>query len=92
MFRKDLIDLLLDRPMSIPQIARLVGEKPKDVVNDVEHLIQSLKHMDYVLVVTPAQCRKCGFEFSMETLRKPSKCPKCFGTWLNEPQLIITRK
>jgi transcriptional regulator len=90
-FRKKLIDLLLNRPMSVQQIARAEGESPKTVAADLEHLIQSLKHGDYLLVVSPAQCRKCGFLFGPEKLQKPSKCPLCKSTWLTEPLVEIRR-
>ena len=87
MFRKDLIPLLLDHPLSITQIARLVSEPPKDVASDLQHLLRSLKHTEYVAVVSPAKCRKCNFEFGKEKLAKPSKCPQCQSTWLTEPKI-----
>jgi predicted Zn-ribbon and HTH transcriptional regulator len=91
MFRKDLIDLLHEHPMSVTQIARLVRETPGDVEDDLEHLLLSLKHTDYSAAISPAQCRKCGFEFGEDKLRRPSKCPKCKGTWLTEPRVSIVR-
>ena len=92
MFRKNLIDLLHDKPMSVTQIARLVKESPDDVADDLEHLFLSLKHTEYSGAITPARCRKCGFEFAKDKLRKPSKCPECRSTWLTEPRVSIERK
>ena len=92
MFRKNLIPILLERALSVREIARIVGEKPKDVESHVQHLLKSLKHSDYVAVITPAECRKCGFEFSKEKLHKPSKCPQCHGTWVNEPFIQLLPK
>ena len=92
MFRKDLIPLLLDHPLSVTQIARLVAESPKDIEADLQHLLRSLKHTDYVAVVTPAECRKCGLEFATTKLRKPSKCPECQSTWVAEPIIAIRAK
>ena len=89
MFRKDLIPLLQNNPLSVTQIARLVGESPKDIEADVQHLLKNLKHTDYLAVITPAACRKCGFPFGKEKLRKPSKCPECQSTWLNEALIEI---
>jgi hypothetical protein len=40
----------------------------------------------------PARCRSCGFEFSVEKLSKPSKCPECHSTWLQEPRIGIENK
>jgi predicted Zn-ribbon and HTH transcriptional regulator len=90
MFRKDLIPLLLNKPHSLTQIARSVGERPKDVELDLAHLFKSLKHSEYMVVITPAACRKCGFEFDQEKLGKPSKCPECQSTWLSEAMIQLS--
>lgn len=89
MFRKNLIPLLLDKAMSVNQIARLVGQPAADTKTDLEHFLKSLKHTGYEPVIFPAECRRCDFEFSSAKLSKPSKCPKCHGTWLTEPQISI---
>ena len=89
MFRKDLIPLLQDNPMSVAQIARLVGETPRDVEAGLLHLLRSLKHTEFMAEVTPARCRKCGFEFDGTKLAKPSKCPECRATWIQEPRVAI---
>ena len=89
LLRKDLIDLLLDNPMPVNDICRHVKAHPKTIESDLEHLFKSLKHTDYVEEVIPAECRKCGFKFGSNKLRKPSRCPDCKGTWLLEPQIVI---
>ena len=89
MFRKDLITLLLDNPLRLSEIARLYDVPRKEVLDDVKHLRKTLKQSAYRLDVTPAECRKCGFVFSTEKLSKPSKCPQCRSTWLEEPVVQI---
>ena len=89
MFRKDLIPLLLDNPMSVAQIARLVREPLRDIETDLLHLLKSLKHTEYTASIEPARCRKCGFEFGTGKLAKPSKCPECKATWIIEPRIAI---
>jgi predicted Zn-ribbon and HTH transcriptional regulator len=89
MFRKDLITLLLDNPLRLSEIARLYHVPLKDVLDDVKHLRKTLKQSAYRLDVTAAECRKCGFVFSPEKLSKPSKCPQCRSTWLEEPVVQI---
>ena len=90
-FRKDLIELLLMRPMSIQQIARLLEERPRDVEDDLHHLLKSLKKSPYRAVVSPARYRKCDFRFHYDKLHKPGKCPRCHETWISE-QLIEIRE
>jgi predicted Zn-ribbon and HTH transcriptional regulator len=92
MFRKDIIDLLLRRPMSLTQIARTVDESPGQIAADLNHLFRSLKHTEYKAVIEPARCRACGFMFSEGKLNKPSKCPECHSTWLLEPRIGIEQR
>lgn len=92
MFRKDLLDWLAVRPMSVTEIAREAREKPGDIEDDLKHLLLSLKHTEYEAVIEPATCRKCGFEFGPDKLRKPSRCPKCKGNWLTEPRISVRAK
>lgn len=89
MFRKDLIPLLLDNPMSVAQIARQVRERPGEVEDDLVHLLKSIRHTEYTGIIEPALCKKCGFEFDSGKLGKPSKCPKCKATWIQEPLVSI---
>lgn len=92
MFRKDLIPMLVDHPMTVNEIARAVEQSGKDVEDDLQHLLQSIKHTEYRAVIEPATCKKCGFEFGPDKLRKPSKCPKCKATWLTEPRVSLARR
>lgn len=91
-FRKDLIPLLLGNPMSVSQVARLIGEKAGDIEADLSHLLKSLKHTEYLAVIEPARCRKCSFEFDGSKLTKPSKCPDCRSTWILEPRVALRTK
>ncbi len=66
MLRKDLIELLRNNSMDLVEIARHLEIPQKNVEDDLRHLIKSLKHADYRLVVTPAYCRKCDFAFNKD--------------------------
>lgn len=89
MRRRDFIPLLLDRPKTLSQLARETRLKPGDVAGDIEHLLQSLRHLPYRAEWTPARCRKCGFEFDTRKLSRPSRCPECHGTWIAEARLCV---
>ncbi len=92
MYRKGLITLLLNHPLGIAEIARLLDMSPRDVEDDLHHLRKSLHHhAEYTLVVHPAHCRKCGFKFHDDKLRKPGKCPICHETWIEEPTLEVVK-
>lgn len=87
MFRKDLIPLLLERPWSVAELAEFLQEHPKDLEQDLEHLLRSLKHQPYRLQREQARCRQCGFVFRSQRLHKPGKCPSCHGTWIDPPRI-----
>jgi predicted Zn-ribbon and HTH transcriptional regulator len=92
MFRKDLIEMLRGNPMSVTQIGRIAGQSAADTVNDLEHVLATLKNTDAEAEISPALCRKCGFQFSTEKLAKPSRCPRCHGSWLTEPLIAIVAR
>lgn len=92
MFRKDLIKLLQANPLGLKDIADIMETTPRDVEQDIRHLVRSLKHSDYALQVIPARCRKCGFEFSKDKLRKPGRCPRCRRSWIREPLVEISKR
>ena len=89
MFRKDLLELLRAAPRSVADIARLLELEPKDVEDDLRHLLRSVKHTGARVTVTPAQCRHCGFRFRADKLHKPGKCPRCHETWISPPLIRI---
>ena len=92
MLRKDLIVLLRNSSMGLVDIARHLEITQKDAEDDLRHLIKSLKQTDYRLVITPAYCRKCDFQFNKDKLRKPGKCPHCHSTWIQGPLFDIEQK
>lgn len=84
--------MLSQGPTSVARLARLLEVHPKDVEQDIKHLLKSLKRSAYRVVVSPARCRKCGFTFRTQKLRKPAKCPVCHGSWIEEPTLHVEEK
>ena len=92
MSRKNLIPILTGNPLTVRQVAQQLGLKTAEVEDDLRHLAKSLVHGEWKLLVTPASCRKCGFEFGPDKLHKPSKCPECQATWLTEPAIEIAPK
>ena len=89
MYRKDLIGLLQDRPTSLHELAILLEMPPRELEDDLRHLIRSLRNMPYRAIITPATCRKCAFTFHRDKLHKPGKCPRCHGTWISDPLISI---
>jgi len=89
MFRRDLIEILKARPISLHELALLLDERPRDLEDHLRHLFRSLRKDPLCPVVTPARCRKCAFLFDEHKLHKPGKCPRCKGTWISEPLISL---
>ncbi|MFB6261502.1 MAG: transcriptional regulator [Thiohalorhabdaceae bacterium] len=89
MFRKDLINALLNQPTGINELARHFGLGEREMAGELEHLRQSFRNEPYRLVVHPATCRKCGFTFGSDRMTKPGKCPRCWSTWIQEPRIGV---
>ena len=66
MFRRDLVPLLRGRPRTVSQIARELDIPRQEVAGAIAHLLKTLRRSGVRVVVTPAQCRKCGYQFSEE--------------------------
>ena len=91
-YRKELIDALLNHPMSLQDLAMVMEEPVHDMEDDLRHLKKSLRHSAYRLEIIPARCRHCGFVFHRDKMGKPGKCPKCSATWISAPLLTIKEK
>ena len=89
MYRRELAELLRDRPLSVNALARELGVPIQELLDDLRHLAKSLHHTGGRLAVEPARCRKCGFTFPADKLHKPGKCPRCRGTWIREPRVCV---
>ena len=89
MFRKDLLEMLRSAPRSVADIAAQLELEPRDVEDDLRHLLKSVRHTGYRVTITPARCRHCGFIFKTDKLHKPGKCPLCRETWISPPLIHI---
>lgn len=89
MSRRLLIPSLTGDFVTLVSLAHAHELRPSELEVDLTHLQLSLRHEGMALVVIPAKCRKCAFEFSAEKLGKPSKCPSCKGTWIHSPRFKL---
>ena len=69
MFRKDLIDILKARPISLHELALLLDSRPRDLEDNLQHLFRSLRKDPLCSVIVPASCRKCGLLFDDRSLK-----------------------
>ncbi|MDP2645248.1 MAG: hypothetical protein Q8P24_09935 [Desulfobacterales bacterium] len=73
--------MLIGGKYSSGSLSKIIGESEKEIYDHLAELKKS-----GVLIVDPAECRKCGFVFEdRERVKKPGKCPKCKSTFIEAP-------
>lgn len=92
--RERLIKILLEskEPLTIHQLQSLAQTelKPNELYEELEHVRKTLKRMGYRLVIVPATCKKCGYQFTdREKLKKPSRCPRCKSERIEPPRFYV---
>ncbi len=88
--RREMLEALGEGPRSAKELSAEVRLPERDVYEHLEHLRRSVSTSGQRFVVTPAECKKCGFVFSKrERLKKPGKCPVCRGESIHEPLFSI---
>ncbi|RLF84197.1 transcriptional regulator [Thermococci archaeon] len=93
--RQKIIKLLEERDCSVSELALMLeirgkGSK-KIILDDIKAIANVVKREGKVLLIQPAQCKKCGFVFKPE-IRIPGRCPKCKSEWIEEPRFKIEFK
>nr|MDO8112754.1 transcriptional regulator [Candidatus Sigynarchaeota archaeon] len=65
---------------------------PESLIDDINHVLKSLKMKGIMFHILPATCKKCGFAFKTTKMdyKIPSKCPKCKNSLITPP--MIKRK
>jgi predicted Zn-ribbon and HTH transcriptional regulator len=64
--------------------------REKEVYDHLGHIKRSLVSQKKRLVIRAAQCLDCGYVFRDRVrFTKPSKCPRCKGTHIEDPKYSI---
>ena len=85
--RHELASLISGSEITAKELSPLVGVSEKEVYTHLEHIRRSFGSR---FVVSPATCRRCGYEFKGRTrLTKPSRCPKCKHESIEEAAFSI---
>lgn len=88
--RQQIMGILSEGTFSAKELSAEVKASEKDVYAHLEHIRKTADKKDHHFLVTPAECKKCGFVFSKrEKLKKPGKCPSCKGESIQEPIFSI---
>ena len=88
--RESIRQALRAAPASARELSAIVGVREKDVAEHLEHLGRSSGHRGERLVVEPATCVACGYQFrDRARLSRPGACPSCRSTRIDPPVFRI---
>jgi predicted Zn-ribbon and HTH transcriptional regulator len=88
--RDALREALRGRPLTARELSAAVGIPEKQVAEHIEHLRRSLAAVGGELVVEPARCLGCEFEFAdRRRASKPGRCPKCKSERIDPPRFRV---
>lgn len=82
--RETMIELLKKEEMTSQKLAHYFQTTEKNILSDLDHIRKSVRGRHKFVMKMPA-CRNCGFQFNLDTVREPSKCPRCNSTWIEPP-------
>jgi predicted Zn-ribbon and HTH transcriptional regulator len=84
--RAALREALRGHPRTALELSAAVGIPHKQIDDHLEHLRRS----GDALVVEPASCLACGFEFrDRSRTSRPSRCPKCKSERIDPPRFSL---
>ena len=88
--RQKIISVLEGQTLSAKDISADVMVSEKEVYEHLKHIQKTLNKRERNLIITPAECKKCGFVFrKRDRLKKPGRCPVCRGELISEPLFSI---
>jgi predicted Zn-ribbon and HTH transcriptional regulator len=91
--RREIISVLEGKTLSAKDISADVRISEKEIYEHLEHIQRTINKSEHNFIVTPAECKKCGFIFrKRDKLKKPGRCPVCRGELIQEPLFSVRKK
>jgi transcriptional regulator len=90
--RQRIMSLLERTSLSAKELSKEIMVSEKDIYGHLEHIQKTSTKRAGHLIITPAQCRKCGFQFKKrDKITKPGKCPICKSELIQEPYFSMQK-
>jgi transcriptional regulator len=88
--RRKIIAFLNQQEMDARELSQALGLKEKEVYEHLVHVERSVAATDGKFIITPSQCLLCGYVFQdRQRLTRPSRCPQCKRSKLQNPSFRI---
>ncbi len=84
--RQQIIALLREGNQGIRDLSQQLGKREKEIIDHLPDVKRSIKNQEGRLIVIPARCMLCGYEFrKRKRLSSPGKCPLCKSSHIQDP-------
>jgi predicted Zn-ribbon and HTH transcriptional regulator len=84
--RQQMIILLSENDMSARDLSQAIGIREKEVYEHLPHIARSLEAHRKKVIIRPSTCLTCGYVFKdRRRFTRPSRCPRCKKSHLQEP-------
>ena len=87
--RQRIAAFLREKPAAAGELAAEFDVTTETALSHVEHVAESLEQGDEQLLVSPPECRDCGFHGFDDLISRPSRCPECKSESVSEPAFTI---
>jgi predicted Zn-ribbon and HTH transcriptional regulator len=88
--RQGIISLLSEQALDARDLSQELGLKEKEIYEHLAHVARSVAASGGRFVITPSQCLLCGYVFEdRRRLTRPSRCPQCRRSKLQNPSFRI---
>ncbi len=90
--RQKITSAIKGKTLSVREISATVRASEKEIYNHLSHIQKTIDTSSLTFIVSPAECRKCGFTFTKRAkLKRPGKCPLCRGETILGPFFSIRK-
>ena len=88
--REAMLELLRERTLTLRELSQCASLSEREIATHLPHLERSLRVQGESLVIEPARCLACNFDFSRRTrFSAPSRCPACKSERIEPPRFRI---
>jgi len=89
--RQKMVTVLSEKAYGCRDLSKILRIPMRDVPEHLSHIARSLSPQKKKLITLPYSCLICGFGFRNRTrFTRPSRCPQCRGTHIEEPKFRVT--
>ena len=88
--RRRMVEILSQWEMSALDLSQELGVAEKIILSHLPHVIRSVGSKGQKVVIQPAGCLACGFQFKeRDRLTRPGRCPQCKKSHISPPRFRI---